>query len=305
MSINIDAVAQPSISVAFFGRRCPFTAIPLGRLLRAGIHVSALFLSSSAPAGPSVRLRAYRPSISLSNASNTVERIAGEHDVPVYDLRQPLGDELCEVLTKGRVDLIVAACFPWLIPTPILEATRLGGINLHPSLLPAFRGPDPLFWAYRCGTREWGVTVHQLSHDFDTGAILAQTSLEIEDEVPGDALERRAAEIGGELLIDVIKRAQSDNLHGQPQEESAATYQTWPSPDQIQIDSSWNVQHAVNFVLGIRSLGYEPAIATAGGPRMIHSLRIVEPGLSAGETWHDEHTVSVTLADGTVECSTT
>ena len=301
MSNDARFNGRAGVSIAFFGRRCSFTAIPFARLLRAGIDVKALFLSSPAPIGETVRLRRFRPSITIGNMTDSVERIAGEHGIPLYDVRRPLSSELRVVLHEQRPDLLVAACFPWRIPRPIRETARLGGINLHPSRLPRFRGPDPLFWAYRTGEREWGVTVHQLCDFFDAGAILGQTGFAITDEMPGDQLERHAAQLGAELLLNVIARVNMDALPGSVQNESIASYQTWPNAGELLIDRDWNTQRVINFVVGVRPLGYEPAINTSRGSHLIRSTRRANDHALFGETWLDDRTVRLPFVDGTVE----
>lgn len=301
MSNEASLNVQAGISIAFFGRRCPFTAIPFERLLRAGINVSALFLASSAPIGDAVRRRRYRPSISIGDISGSVERIAGEHGVPQYDIRRPLGGELRSILRQHQPDLLVAACFPWRIPASIREVASLGGINLHPSLLPRFRGPDPLFWAYRTGEREWGVSVHQLCDSLDTGPILGQTGFVIPNGMPGDQLERHAAQLGGDLLLDVITHARSQARQGSVQDESEASYQTWPSADELLIDRGWSAQRVINFVVGVRPLGYEPEINTTHGVRVIRSARCTNKVAPFAETWLDERKVCLPVADGMIE----
>jgi methionyl-tRNA formyltransferase len=253
--------------------------------------------------GNAVRLRRYRPSIGFGNVPESIEHTAGEHGVPLYEVRRPLGAQLRSVLEQHQPDLLVTACFPWRIPARIREVAHLGGANLHPSPLPQFRGPDPLFWAYRSGCRNWGTTVHVLGDAFDAGAILAQSGLLIPDEMPGDELERQAALLGSDLLLEVISRAGGEALHGSSQNETEASYQTWPNADQLIVDHSWTVQHVINFVIGVRPLGYEPLVDTASGMRVVESARLADREASGGEAWLDEQTVRMSFADGVIEFS--
>src|ERR687896_463080 len=86
------------------------------------------------------------------------------------------------MLAPLHPDLIVSGGFPWRIPADVLALPRLGAINLHPALLPRYRGPAAVEWALRNGDAEMGFTVHRLSPDFDTGPILAQARIPIADE---------------------------------------------------------------------------------------------------------------------------
>jgi methionyl-tRNA formyltransferase len=299
--------ALSDLSIVFLGRRCQFSTIPLQRLLDAGMRVNALFLSSNAPSGPAVRLRRNKPSISIwggpgSMATESIEQIARNHAIPVYDVRRPLGIEFAATLRELAPDLMVASCFPWRIPALIRDEARVGGLNLHPSLLPRFRGPDPLFWTYYFGEQRTGATVHWLSDAFDAGEILAQSTFDLPNELPGDRLEAIAARIGADLLINVIAQLDSRKSDPRPQDETLASYQSWPANTDLLIDRNWSVQRALNFVAGVIPLGYSPRVATLRGTYVISSAR--RAGIScesASDSWRNETTACVTVADGAVE----
>ena len=101
-------------------------------------------------------------------------------------------------------DLVVVACFPWRLPEWLLALPRHGCLNVHPSLLPDGRGPDPVFWAFRWGLRETGVTIHRVDAGFDTGPIVAQRRLAIPPDATIPSLERDLAEAGAALLLDAL-----------------------------------------------------------------------------------------------------
>jgi methionyl-tRNA formyltransferase len=88
-----------------------------------------------------------------------------------------------EALLRGvEPDLVLCAGFPWKLPQAALDVARLGSVNEHPALLPRHRGPIPLAWALREGDGQFGVTWHRMDAELDTGAILAQTTVPIEDD---------------------------------------------------------------------------------------------------------------------------
>jgi hypothetical protein len=86
------------------------------------------------------------------------------------------------MLAPLRPDLIISGGFPWRIPSEVIALPRLGAINMHPALLPRYRGPAAIEWALRNGDAELGFSVHRLAPDFDTGPILAQTRIPIADD---------------------------------------------------------------------------------------------------------------------------
>ena len=103
-------------------------------------------------------------------------------------------------------DLVISAAFPRLIPAEILDIPKYGAINCHPSLLPAGRGPNPIRLIYE-GDDKVAVTVHRTAAEFDTGAILAQRSRPLPDDLNGPALLKAWQEMLGECLDFAVPRA--------------------------------------------------------------------------------------------------
>jgi methionyl-tRNA formyltransferase len=121
-------------------------------------------------------------------------------------------------------DLAMCWGFPWKIPQAALDVPRLGSINLHPALLPRHRGPIPLAWALREGDAAWGTTWHRMDAELDTGNILAQTTVPIEDddvEIAQFGPRLLAAGVG--LLPQVFERIAAGDP-GDPQTEEGASW---------------------------------------------------------------------------------
>lgn len=110
------------------------------------------------------------------------------------------------VIESLRPDLVISAAFPRLIPPDILDLPKYGALNCHPSLLPAGRGPNPARLIYE-GDNQVGATVHRTAAEFDTGAILAQRSRPLPDDLNGPALLQAWGELLGECLDDAVPRA--------------------------------------------------------------------------------------------------
>ena len=112
-------------------------------------------------------------------------------DLILDDMTVPAGIDLLfardklsvePLLGALRPDLTLCWGFPWKLPQAVLDVARLGSINLHPALLPRHRGPIPLAWALRDGDGRFGITWHRMDAELDTGGILGQTSIPIEDD---------------------------------------------------------------------------------------------------------------------------
>jgi methionyl-tRNA formyltransferase len=127
------------------------------------------------------------------------------------------------MLAPLRPDLIVSGGFPWRIPSEVIALPRLGAINMHPALLPQYRGPAAIEWALRNGDAETGFTVHRLSPDFDTGPILAQARIPMADDDDIDSLMAKFAPVLPELLGQALERVARGDP-GEAQDEAEATY---------------------------------------------------------------------------------
>lgn len=124
-------------------------------------------------------------------------------------------------------DFFVVAAYAKLIPKNILDIPRKGCLNVHPSMLPKFRGPSPALSAILADERETGVTVMQMSETMDAGPVVAQARIEIsQEEWPpaGAMLEDLLATEGGNLLAETIPAWVAGEITPEPQDESHATY---------------------------------------------------------------------------------
>lgn len=132
-------------------------------------------------------------------------------------------DEACEKLTSFDADLLVVCDYGEILKPPTLATTRLGGINLHGSLLPKYRGAAPVQWAVLNGDPETGNTVIQMTPGLDAGPALGIQRIAIEaDETAGD-LEARMASLGADLILEVVEQLKSGTTNPVPQDKSLAT----------------------------------------------------------------------------------
>lgn len=127
-------------------------------------------------------------------------------------------------LIKLAPDLIVTAAYGKILPPSILQLPNLGCINLHPSLLPKYRGASPIEGAIMAGETETGVTTYIMDAGLDSGDIVMQRRFPIYPEETGGELSRRLAQEGARLLVETIKAFEDSSAgHGTPQDSSAHT----------------------------------------------------------------------------------
>ncbi len=141
-----------------------------------------------------------------------VKQIATEYNLKVYQPEKVRAPEFVGALKQLTPDVIIVAAFGQLLPQSVLDIPPCGVINLHPSLLPKYRGAAPIQWALINGEKETGVTLMLLDAGEDTGDIICMERIPIELEDTADTLHHQLAIIGARLLVEVL-----DNLpHGQP-----------------------------------------------------------------------------------------
>jgi methionyl-tRNA formyltransferase len=163
------------------------------------------------------------------------------------ELRSPLEGE--------AFDLFALASYGRIIPSWLLALPRLGALNVHPSLLPAYRGATPIQTALRNGDETTGVTVMLMDEGMDTGDVVLQEAFAIDADESYGSLHDRLAAAGANLLAEAIDLAARSGLRGKPQ-SGDASYTRPIAKDDLAIDWSWEPQRIVNAVRA-----YSPAPA--------------------------------------------
>jgi methionyl-tRNA formyltransferase len=138
-------------------------------------------------------------------------------------------------IEEARADLMVVAAYGLILPQWVLDAPRLGCLNIHASLLPRWRGAAPIHRAIEAGDSETGVTIMQMDAGLDTGDMLLRESLPIGEDSTA-RLHDRLADLGGRLIVDALKQASAGTLRPQPAE--GVTYAHKVEKQEAQVDWS-------------------------------------------------------------------
>jgi methionyl-tRNA formyltransferase len=187
-------MANDSLKIVVMGTG-PF-AVPMFRALYGSRHqVQALFTQPARPG------RGNRPA-----PVNPMRQTAEEHATPVYDPESINTPEGRQPLLELQPDLLVVADYGQILAPETLGLARLGGINLHGSLLPKYRGAAPINWAIYHGDAETGVTVIHMTPRVDAGPCLSQARTPIGPDEMAPQLEHRLSELGAPLIVDTIDR---------------------------------------------------------------------------------------------------
>jgi len=128
-------------------------------------------------------------------------------------------------ITNSKPDLIITAAYGQKIPKEILEIPKFGCLNVHPSLLPKYRGPSPIQYAILNGDKETGITVILMDEKIDHGPIVTNSKFQITNSrITHEELLKDLADLGSKLLVETIPKWIKKEIKPKPQDESKATY---------------------------------------------------------------------------------
>ena len=246
--------------VAFFGSST--FAVPSLQRIAAELDLVAVYTQPPSRAGRGRRMR----ETPIALASRT---LGMEPGVPSSLKDAALADELRSL----QLEFGIVASFGGLIPESLLAIPRRGFWNVHPSLLPRWRGAAPVQRAILAGDRRTGVSIMQVVAELDAGPVAAARETEIGPNETAGALEDRLAELGAELLVDSL--ADVDSFTLARQDPAAVTYAAKITRDDERID--WR-QDAVAVLRRIRALSPRPAAWTmlAGERLRIHRAEVAQ-----------------------------
>ncbi|HEX6971841.1 MAG TPA: methionyl-tRNA formyltransferase, partial [Limnochordia bacterium] len=195
----------------------------------------------------------------LARSPTPVKERAAALGLPVWQPERMSDPALLARLRELAPDALVLVAFGALIPPPLLELPRLGCINAHPSLLPAYRGAAPIQRALLDGLQETGVSTMYMAEGYDTGDIILQRRVPISSDDDAGTLHDRLAQIAAQLLGETLERLAAGTAPRIPQDHRAATYAPKIEPHECRID--WS-RPAARIVDQIRALSPSPGAYT-------------------------------------------
>ena len=202
-----------------------FAAQHLHALLDAGINVVAVYTQPDRPAGRGKQLTA-----------SPVKLLAQQHQVPVFQPHSLKEAAAQEQLAALQADLMIVVAYGLLLPTAVLEAPRLGCINVHGSLLPRWRGAAPIQRAIWAGDEQTGITIMQMDEGLDTGDMLFKLACPIEPDDTSASLYDKLAKLGPEGLLTTLEKLAQGQLQPEKQQDALANYARKLSKEEALID---------------------------------------------------------------------
>jgi methionyl-tRNA formyltransferase len=205
----------------FFGT--PEFAVPsLERLLRSSHTVVGVVTSRDKPRGRGLKLTPV-----------PVKQVALDHNLPILEPPNLKAESFLEQVRQLSPDILVVVAFR-ILPRALFAIPRYGAVNVHPSLLPEYRGPAPIHWTLINGETVTGVTTFRIEEKIDAGNLLLQREVSISNDDDFGSLHDRLAMIGADLLIATLDGLENGSLTAKHQDESQVT----PAPKVLPSDSA-------------------------------------------------------------------
>lgn len=272
------------MKIVFMGT--PDFAVPcLKALAESGHSVEAVFTQPDKPKG-----RGYKM------IPTPVKAAALECGFPVY---QPLSlrkgddaEESMELLKKIAPDLIVVTAYGQILPKEVLELPKYGCINIHASLLPAYRGAAPINWCILNGETRTGVTSMQMSEGLDTGDMLIKSETEIGENETYSELYERLSAMGGEVLLQTLSALEEGTLAPEKQDDALSSYSPMIRKEMSALDFSKSAGELHNTIRGVTGF------TMLGGKR----LKVFRSEIAAGEASSAADGEITNASDFTVKC---
>lgn len=261
--------------IVFFGSS-EYSLYPLSRLYRKRYRILGVVSSVDKPVG---RKQKITPS--------AVKLWAKKHGIKTagFEKRKDLQLKFEDFLGARKADFFVVCCYGLIIPKKILDIPKYGSLNIHPSLLPKYRGSSPVQKAIINGDKKTGVSIILMDEKMDHGPILGRKEERIRKDDQADELYKRLFLKGADLLIEVIEGVKKGKITPLPQDEKRATYTKILKREDGKINWDWDDEKKERF---IRAMSPWPGAWTRvklkrKGRREIKRLKILKAHLEKGK----------------------
>ena len=254
-----------ALNIVFAGTP-DFAAGHLQALIDSRHNVVGVYSQPDRPAGRGKKLQ-----------PSPVKKLALEHDIPVF---QPLNfkqEGSIEELEALNADIMIVVAYGLLLPLAVLEAPKMGCLNVHASILPRWRGAAPIQRAIQAGDRETGITIMQMDVGLDTGDMLSKTTFDIQADETGGSLHDRLLAKGPKALLQTLTLLQAGEAEAEKQDDTLANYAHKLSKEEALIN--WSLP-AKQIELNVRAFNPFPCAYTLLGDQRIkvwQAIALEEP----------------------------
>lgn len=205
-----------------------FAAKHLATLLESEHNIIAVYTQPDKPAGRGKKLQA-----------SAVKQLALQHNIPIYQPKSLRKIEAQQELQQLNADVMVVVAYGLILPKAVLDAPRLGCLNVHGSILPRWRGAAPIQRAIWAGDKQTGVTIMQMNEGLDTGDMLHKVYCDIESTETSLSLYHKLEHIAPNALLEVLEGLENGQFPPEAQDEQFASYADKLSKNEAKLN--WNL----------------------------------------------------------------
>ena len=236
--------------VGFFGQSGPYAPEALRLLLaETSAYEIVLVVEAKRPRASGLKHRLRKPLPGRDPGGENLGAIGRAAGIPLLETQDVNAATAVATVAKFDLDLIVCVGFDRLFSLALLATARHGGVNAHPSALPAYRGPAPLFWQLRDGVRDAAMTLHIIDSKEDHGPIVAQQPYRLQLGSGAD-LYQQAGHCAG-IMLPPLLGTSPEQWQPRPQDHRGATRAPRPTAEDAYIDpSAWGADDLVFFATG-------------------------------------------------------
>lgn len=274
--------------VIFMGT--PDFAVPsLEKLLTGGYEVCVVYTQPDKPKGRGHKLQ-----------PPPVKELALRHEIPVFQPATLRNEEVQAEIRSWDADVIVVVAYGKILPKAVLDAPRLGCINVHGSLLPKYRGAAPIQWTVINGDKTAGVTTMFMGEGLDTGDMLLKAETPVGEEETAGELFDRLKDLGADLLIETLEQLEQGELRPVPQNEEKATLAPMLSKELSAIDWTRPAQELHDLIRGLNP--WPSAYSYLDGKKMkVHASRVLSETGTPGKAFVREGDLCVYCGEGALK----
>lgn len=219
-----------SLRIIFAGTP-DFAARHLDALIQSEHNVVGVLTMPDRPAGRGKKITA-----------GPVKELAQQHDIPVFQPSTLRKEENHQWIRDQQADIMIVVAYGMILPQAVLDIPRLGCLNVHGSLLPAWRGAAPIQRALWAGDTKTGVTIMQMDAGLDTGDMLYKAECDITSEDTSASLYEKLAGIGPQALLQTLSLVCQNALRPEKQDDTLVTYAEKLSKEEARLD--WSLSAA-------------------------------------------------------------
>lgn len=274
--------------VVFMGT--PDFAVPsLQILLDHGYEVCAVYTQPDKPKGRGHKLQ-----------PPPVKELALQHQIPVFQPATLRKEEVQAEIRSWNPDVIVVVAYGKLLPKAVLDAPKLGCVNVHGSLLPQYRGAAPIQWTVLNGDKVAGVTTMFMAEGMDTGDMLLKAETPVGEEETSGQLFDRLKDLGADLLLETLQGLEAGTLTPVPQDEAQATRAPMLSKELSQVDWTKSAQQVHDLIRGLNP--WPSAVSYLDGRKLkLHASRVREGSGEPGKPFAQDGALWVYCGQGALE----